>query len=791
MENEKTKRPRLSGITIDWEKFVYYLILSLALVLPLWVLPFSGATLGFSKALLTYTVIVLSSVFYLIYILQKGSVRLPKIMGFFALAGIVVATLISAVFSDNFYFSLFGNGSETATFVSVFILSLGLFLTTLVFNSGKRIFSFFFLLFCSSIIIFLFQLFHTIFGLTFLPWEVFTSKLQNLIGSWNEVAVFFGLIALEAVVFFEFSKPSPRLKKFFGLALVLAFVAMVMVNFTSVWVVFGVFLLVLLVYLYSISREYSNFARLPLFLILLVVFFVLAKPLVGDFITSLGLDSVEVRPSWSSTFNVAKDTMKEGVKNMVLGSGPNTFLYDWMKYKSTAINSTIFWNVRFTSGVGLVPSFLASLGVLGALAWLFFLCLIVYYGFKAISQSSNDSAKVFLMATFLGALYLWVFSIIYVLNNFLLALAFLLTGLFFAVCTRSQKTSFKEISFVNNSTVGFISALLIVLLMIVGVASFYLLFQKYWSAYTYTTGLVAFNRDGNLGEAEDKILRAIRFDEQDRYYRSLSEVGLVKVSRILNSLDLSPDEARAQFQNTLSFSVQSAKKAVDLNPVDSANWTQLGRVYESVIPLNIIGSSELALDAYRNAAEKSPQDPRTFLSLARVKRQSGDNELAREYLILALQRKRDYSPALYLLAQIEASSGNVDQAILATEQARLFAPNDIGILFQLGLLYYQADNFDRARTVFERAVTINPNYSNARYFLGLIYDFQGRSLDAIEQFELIEQLNPQNTEVKTILRNLKAGRRALQQISPPSPPPEEREELPLEEDIAPAEELRP
>ncbi len=71
---------------------------------------------------------------------------------------------------------------------------------------------------------------------------------------------------------------------------------------------------------------------------------------------------------------------------------------------------------------------------------------------------------------------------------------------------------------------------------------------------------------------------------------------------------------------------------------------------------------------------------------------------------------------------------------------------------------------------------MNENYSNARYFLGLIYDKEGKENKAIEQFGKIEELNPDNEEVKKILANLKAGKPALEGITPAQPPIEEKPE---------------
>src|SRR3989339_679023 len=106
---------------------------------------------------------------------------------------------------------------------------------------------------------------------------------------------------------------------------------------------------------------------------------------------------------------------------------------------------------------------------------------------------------------------------------------------------------------------------------------------------------------------------------------------------------------------------------------------------------------------------------------------------------------------------------------------------DIGVLFQLGLLYYQAQRLDEARAAFEQAIKANRNYANARYFLGLIYYMQGNPDASREQFKKIAELNPNNGEVRLILANLSQGKPPLDGISPPGPQPVKRKNFPIEE----------
>jgi hypothetical protein len=63
--------------------------------------------------------------------------------------------------------------------------------------------------------------------------------------------------------------------------------------------------------------------------------------------------------------------------------------------------------------------------------------------------------------------------------------------------------------------------------------------------------------------------------------------------------------------------------------------------------------------------------------------------------------------------------------------------------------------------------------------LGLLYDREGDKESALDQFERIAQLNPDNEHIKDVIENLKAGLPALG--SPELGPPKQPEEIPIEE----------
>src|SRR3989344_7351960 len=119
-----------------------------------------------------------------------------------------------------------------------------------------------------------------------------------------------------------------------------------------------------------------------------------------------------------------------GGKKLIVGSGPNQFVGEWLMSKPSAVNQTIFWNTDFNYGVGLIPTFIVTTGLLGIIAWLIFLLPILLTGFRAIFIRTSSSFPLYITISSLSvATFLWVLSILYVTNSVTFALAFLFTGL--------------------------------------------------------------------------------------------------------------------------------------------------------------------------------------------------------------------------------------------------------------------------------------------------------------------------------------------------------------------------
>ena len=143
----------------------------------------------------------------------------------------------------------------------------------------------------------------------------------------------------------------------------------------------------------------------------------------------LNISIVNVRPSWQSTLLVGQKVYSTAP---VFGSGPGTFGVEWLKHRDAALNSTVFWNIDFSSGIGFIPTSFVTTGFIGILAWVVFLVLFIAFGLRMLILRTPQDAFVRYVAmfSFIASLYLFTTAIFGLPNTVILALAFAFAGLF-------------------------------------------------------------------------------------------------------------------------------------------------------------------------------------------------------------------------------------------------------------------------------------------------------------------------------------------------------------------------
>jgi tetratricopeptide (TPR) repeat protein len=198
----------------------------------------------------------------------------------------------------------------------------------------------------------------------------------------------------------------------------------------------------------------------------------------------------------------------------------------------------------------------------------------------------------------------------------------------------------------------------------------------------------------------------------------------------------------------------------------------LGNLYAAVVPLNVQGAYDNAKSAFGKASVLNPTAPTIPFILAQLEISNKDAKAAQEALLKSISLKQDYTPAIFLLSQLEVASGNLREALAAAEAAAYFTPNDPTVLFQVGVLRAAMNNTDGAGTALLAAVTANPDFANARYFLAAIYAKKGAYQEALSQVEAIAALSEANASaVASLIADLKASKNPFPANLLSSPPP--------------------
>lgn len=773
-----------------------WFLLALIFFLPLWFLPITTFQVELNKVYLVSVFALLSLVAWIGAGLQEGRVvaSLNYVIGAFGV--LLVSMLVSSLFSESVYASLFGLGTEPTTVVTLFLGGIIMFLIPSLFRDQFDVVRALVLLFLASFLIIVFFILQSVLNL-----GLYGERFFNPIGSWNDLGVFFGFVAMLAFPFLGISTQYPRVwKSAVAALLVTSLGGALIINFSWVWVGIGVIALIFLALLFSLKRSKSLLFTIAFFLIFISFLFILVRGPLASLPQMFGAPP-EASPSWTSTWSVAGDVLS---RNFMFGFGPNTFDLAWEQFRPVGISFTPFWRTKFDMGISTFATFLIEGGIFGFLFLLAFVGVFLWHSIKAVAgivdrQDRLGNALVFPLIS--GAFFLFFMWFVYAMNAALFLLSFVLAGLLLAL-TQGKSTSplggLFYFDFFASAQKGFVISLLMILLLLGTTAGLYFTSARYVAHILHERGIEIFNTDGSVNTAINMINRAVTFhDKQDIYFRDLSRLELVKMQRVVTTEDIRREEAALLFTTALQNAITYGQRALAIDPLDAENFLALGKIYEAAAPF-IAGAADRALENYQAARQLSPRDPSIVADIARVhlvvadtlilqgggsaSRISASEERRKALLLLeeALVIKPDYALAHFRLAQLYAAEGEADAAIEKAEIAFQLAPQDVGVAFQLGLLYYQQDNLVSARRAFERAIELNANYSNALYFLGLVESREGNKGEAIKRFESVSRLNPGNSEVRQILSNLKSGKDALRGIVPPAVSPEERDAPPVE-----------
>jgi hypothetical protein len=357
------------------------------------------------------------------------------------------------------------------------------------------------------------------------------SPAFSLIGSFEDLAIFLGLGVIGSRIALRFSDISPRARGVLSVAIVFALMLLAVANSSFVWILLGFASLGFFIETIMLRRPVGADSDLdsvelmdesaldtevgnrPVVLSLVVlvasVFFFFGGTLGGAIANALHVNVLTVSPSWQSTLAVAQHTYGT---SPIFGTWPGTFGVEWLKYRDASLNSTIFWNVDFSSGIGFIPTSFVTTGLLGALAWTAFLVLFIVFGLRMLIVRTPKEAFVRYVAilSFVSALYLLLAAIFRVPNAVILALAFVFVGLFASTMRFAMHGDQRGIIFARSPRVGFVIVFFLTLLLLGSVVVAFGLVERYVAVIQLADANRAYSA-GNLERAKQAVQNAMSF----------------------------------------------------------------------------------------------------------------------------------------------------------------------------------------------------------------------------------------------------------------------------------------
>lgn len=748
-----------AGVAEAWNKVIRGIIYALTFLLPVLLTPWTFEPLELSKQMLLFVMTSAALVAWLLKILVLRQVKLVKTPLDLPIGLFLLIYLLASLFSVDRVASFLGfYGSFYGNFFQVLFLVLFYYLVVNNFNTigeiRKLLGVFFFSIFISLLYILL-----QFFGLFVIRLPFAKLNGFNTIGGLLMLTLFSAFAVVLSLGYRARSWVNIFSGKVWKIAaLVIAFLVLLTVNFIFAWVGLLVGLLVYMIFQFALSRMMAmRDLILPLVLLILVISFVVIQLVFPSVslrnILSFNLP-VEVRLDYTTAKPVIFGTISQ---RPILGTGPNTFLFAFSKYRDQNFNLTPFWNVRFDKAPSEAAEVLVGTGILGFLAFeVLNLIFIVYALFFLLRKKDEDSWNLGL-TLFSGFAVLWFAHWFFFFNTVMVFSLWLLVASFVAVTRiaggeRVRASNF-SMAASPRQTVGILSSVVVALVMII----VFLFFASaiYASDIFYRKGLLAGANSEKYDEAQSSLERAVRLNRfRPDYFLTYGEFLFLRINQ-----ELAKEKPNlGQIQSWLAASINTSRQAVNLSPANWTAWERLANLYTFARPL-VAGVDKFIIESLTRATENDTKNPILWAELGQVYRLAA-RRLDPAILGTGVDGDSDGlsdTQEQALGSDLSDPDTNGNGVLDGNEVLAGLNPAGSGNLSDNFLLKYiktDPESLIKAEEAFRKAIALKGDYAAAYYQLALTLEQANKMDKAIEELLKALQRFPTNVTIKFDLGRL-------------------------------------
>ena len=193
--------------------------------------------------------------------------------------------------------------------------------------------------------------------------------------------------------------------------------------------------------------------------------------------------------------------------------------------------------------------------------------------------------------------------------------------------------------------------------------------------------------------------------------------------------------------------------ASEIDPDNTNAWKNLAYLYqEKAVQAQDAGMVDslkyydnMRLKIYEKLASKNPDDEEIIWLLAGLYTENGTPDKALKILKPHLENAKE--PKVYFsAADAYDAKADTQSAIKMLQKAEALEPDNEGLLFDIGVRYYNIGKFDKASVYFDKVLAKNPKNIDALYNKSLALYYSGKYSEAETATTELLKGDPENTD---------------------------------------------
>lgn len=365
------------------------------------------------------------------------------------------------------------------------------------------------------------------------------------------------------------------------------------------------------------------------------------KPAVAPSGTALESGGTESGTIRGYVWQGAVNAWRANTKNMIIGTGTETFAFDFYRYRPVGHNMTSEWDFLYNKAHNEYLNYLATTGAFGLGSYILLIGTFIYWFIKHHHTQNTVST-----ALFAG----WVSVLVTNFFGFSVVVTQLFLFLFPAIIIVFDKPDAKQ--FVSPMRLPAWTKWVPTILTIALLVGLY----RFWKADTLYAAGNRLGRSGQNAQAQTFDAQAITLNPEEPVYHD-------DLSSVLASLSLAAAEGKnATLAAELAKrSLAESSIAITTSPQNVNFWktrTKLFYTFSAFDPT----LNAAAIQALEKAESLSPNDPKIYYNLAILYGRDGNNDKALELLKQAKILKPNYRDAYFGLYVFYTELKNTDAA---------------------------------------------------------------------------------------------------------------------------------